>query len=216
MIARFASLLSNGITKKSDKGNLLPLPRLIVVVPEDDILKTLGEDVLTDEESIGIPIKRLLNFVMTEYSRAVSTFKENLPAKCNRDGYPFFLWIQLPMHENFSNNSARFRFNKCLEECAKMHSNVYTLQLQKVWDPRDAGLFANRFTNEGYRSYWEAIDKTVRFFDSVILKKNEKKKVQKKEFNSQKERFRWRNPEINQKFADTGVFRKLPAPPPRH
>ena len=71
------------------------------------------------------------------------------------------------MHDEFNNKefSLRYKFNKSLEEVAKLHNNVYTLALKKVWDPKDINLFSaeyNRYTNEGYRSYWEAVDKTVR------------------------------------------------------
>ena len=141
---------------------------------------------------------------MTEYKCCVASFKENLPVKsvCN-PGFPSFLWIQLPRHINFKNSSQHFKFNCCLEEQVKLHSDTYALALKKVWDYDDTNLFADRFTAARFRAYWEAVDKTICYFDSVVLKKNEKRKAQKpgnaacQGANYQKDKFRWKNPNIN-------------------
>ena len=182
LLGRLSGLMSTATSATSacSKGasqGLLPLPKIVVIVPENDIIKTIG-----DESGSTALFCKLLNFVMTEYDRCVATFKENLPAKCIKyNGYPSFLWIQAPMHENFTNNENRHRFNKALEDVVKMHTNSHTLELKKVWDPKDKGLYldSQRFSVDGYKAYWEAIDKTVRYFDSIVLKRNEKKKVQK-------------------------------------
>ena len=84
-----------------------------------------------------------------------------------------------------------------------MHVNVSSLPLKKVWDDKDVNLFNNhRFTAAGLRAYWEAVDKTTRYFDSVILKKNANRKNQaytqaKQPTLSQKDKFRWQNPNLN-------------------
>ena len=101
-----------------------------------------------------------------------------------------------------------------------MHANVYTLALKKVWDEKDKNLFMSRFTAEGYKYYWEAVDKTIRYFDSVILKKNDKWKKQKmgggnntrgmsNSIGSQKDKFRWQNPNLHLHSV------LLPPPPAR-
>ena len=76
----------------------------------------------------------------------------------------------------------------------------------------------DRYSAEGYTAYWEGVDKTARYFDSVMLKKHEKEKIQKKvpgslsQRTEMSERFRWQNPALNIQHEEYS-FRKLPAPP---
>ena len=133
---------------------------------------------------------------MTEHERAVSAFKEYLPAKSLRSDFPQILWIQAPMHDGFTNNNLRYKFNKCLEDCVKSHSSTWTLALKKSWDPKDADLYISdcgRFTTSGFKTYWEAVDRTTCYFDSILLKKQEKRKNLKIHGNKmdQKDCFRW-------------------------
>ena len=220
VLGHFASLLTNAVQNKGDSKKLLPLPKLIVVIPEDDLLSTIerGFKEFDSERDLSKAYSRIVNFIMTEYERGVATFKENLPAKCFRNvGYPYFLWIELPYHKNFKANDKRFKFNRSIEEIAHLHSNVFTLELKKVRNPDDENLYSERFTNEGYLAYWEAVDKTIRYFDSVILKKNEKKIAKssdRKNMDGQKDRFRWQNPYLNKDPSGDFGYKKLPPPPP--
>ena len=103
---------------------------------------------------------------------------------------------------------------------------------KKVWNPKDPDLYihnSERFTSRGYKNYWEAIDHTVRYFDSVIIRKTDKKVQQNKascklhNFQSgqkdqgQKDphRFHWQNPRYNMNSGDAPSFRRLPDPPPK-
>ena len=225
VISRFASLMSNSMLKKIEKS-IFPLPKIVVIVPDDDILKTFGEEILADTTGFQQPCCKIINFIMTEFDRSIASFRENLPAKCIRNqGYPYFLWIHAPLHDNFTNNSARFLFNKALDDMVKVHSSTYSLELKKIWDRSGENLYlkSGRFSVSGYKSYWEAVDKTVRYFDSVMIKKFEKKQFinsQKGQFSQkgqyvQKGQFRWKNPQLNSRFEDDMKFRKLP-PPPSH
>ena len=161
ILARISSLLQNAVSQTLPTRKIKPLLKIIVMVLDDDLIKIL------DTNASARSFSRCLNFIMTEYDRCVASFKENLPAKNVKvPGYPYFLWIQLPLHEYFENNTAREHFNRCLDELVKLHSNVYTLALKKVWDPKDENLYlkTQRFTSEGLRAYWEAVDKTIRYF----------------------------------------------------
>ena len=154
---------------------------------------------------------------MTEYERCVASFKENLPAKSVRYDCPRFLWIQAPMHDNFQNNPECFKFNKALEETVKLHSNMYTLMLKKVWDPKDKDLFleSQQFSAVGFRYYWEAVDKTIRYFHSVVLRKTEKwAKSQNNVSKYDQNNFRRQNPQLNHMHTSVErVYKKLPPPP---
>ena len=91
--------------------------------------------------------------------------------------------------------------------------------LKKVWDSKNLNFFlesSQRYTAEGLTAYWEAVDRTVRYYDSVLLKKQDKKKLQRSLESSQKDRFQWQNPSLNGRFEDQDktTFKKLPPPPP--
>ena len=172
----------------------------------------------SDDGPLSKHFNRILNYVMSEHERAIAACKEYLPAKCLHANYPQILWIQAPNHDYFGNNQERDKFNRALEEVVKIHPNVTTLMLKKVWNPKDSNLFlehSSRFTTTGYFHYWEAIDRTVRYFDSVMLKKHEKVKSTKNS-TCQKDRFKWKNPKFNRDDCDDKpIFKPLPAPPPQ-
>ena len=220
VVSRVANLMFHAANTKTGMNNRLkPFPKIVVVVLEDDLVRCIEGQCCS---SIAKLMPRMVNYIMTEHERTVSVFKEYLPAKCIWD-CPKILWIHAPSHENFPNNAGRHKFNKCIEECAKFHNNVFTLELKKVWNPRDHELFSAetvRFTNRGYLAYWEAIDKTVRYFDSVTLKKCDKfrKNLNFKDIRSGNsgDRFKWQKAKFNKNPEDyPPEFGQLPAPPPR-
>ena len=223
IVGRLGNLMSAATSKGKDP-KFSPLPKIIVVVPDDDIIRCmkLHEDSTDLIDNFG----RMIKYVMTEHERAIASYKEHIPIKSKREGYPQILWIMAPLHDNFKNNREREKFNKAIEQVSKFHSNVNFLELKKVWSRNDDSLYCKqfqRFTNDGYTSYWEAIDRTVRYFDSVVLKKKEKSAHKAKnntDFNRnrcdtsnyQNDKFRWKNPQIGK---DLSRFKKLPTPPPK-
>ena len=193
IMGRLANLLACAVSRFIERKQL-PLPKLLVLVPDDDLVKTLADY----QRGLATGYGKIINYVMTEFDRGIATYKENLPAKCLKLDYPQMLWIQAPHHINFGNNVQREQYNKCLEEMCKLHSNTHTLALKKIWDPQDTALYlsSGRFSSEGYKLYWEAVDKTVRYFDSIVLKKCKKRKAQRQNAPhtfGQKDQFRWKN-----------------------
>ena len=147
------------------------LPKMIIVVPDDDIIKIVSSDVKC---GLSRCLGRLIDNVMTSFDRSIESIKEHLESKCMREDYPYFMWIQAPLHDGFANNDERVKFNKQMERMAKFHHNTVALQLKKVWKRNDSTLYvseARRFTTCGYAVYWEAIDKTVKFCDTILIKK---------------------------------------------
>ena len=167
-ISHVVNLMANAITCKTE-NKLYPLPKLVIIVPDGDLMKEFK-----DRHSVTKLFTKILNYIMTQHYRAILSFKEYLPAKAIQKDHPQILWIQLPLHNNFEDNKHREKFNKSLKVVSRLHSNVATLMLKKVWDPHDIDLFwivSQHFTASGYHSYSEAIDHTVRYFDSVVLPK---------------------------------------------
>ena len=202
-------------------GNYFCLPKLVVIVPDDDLIKLLCTE--ANMKGFSKPMSRIINYIMTEHERCIAAFREYLPAKALKQGYPHFLWIQAPEHKNFLNNSLQHKFNKCLESCSGMHANTTSLMLKKVWTKDDGTLFlhdSQRFTSEGFTAYWEAVDRTVRYMDAVILKKfdkiGKKPKISGVTITGQKgqfDHFRWQNLKFNLHTDVSCGFRTLPPPP---
>ena len=58
--------------------------------------------------------------------------------------------------------------------CFIPQKHIYALQLKKTWMEDDSHLFNaedKKFTDIGYKSYWNAVDKTVKFAHTLLLKK---------------------------------------------
>ena len=126
-ISRFGNLLKAATSVSMDKKQM-PLPKIVVVVPENDIIncfKGKGE-----QNGLTKAFGMVINYVMTEYERGVSSYKEKLCFKCKKDNYPQFLWIQLPYHDNFDDNDERLKFNRSIEDMCKHHTNVSSLELK--------------------------------------------------------------------------------------
>ena len=74
---------------------------------------------------------------------------------------------------------------------AKYHENITVLKLKKGWNPDDSTLYvreARCYTYEGLSTYWQAVDKTVKFCDTILLKKFEKSRNMEKFHWSSKEK----------------------------
>ena len=162
------------------------LPKIIVIVPDDDLLTFLDYNKYGKSVIYG----KVTDWIMTQHDRLLATQKEYLPLKAKSTIFPKVVWILPPLHTNFNNNTQRSKFGKEVEKMAVYHENVYALALKKIWDEHDTKLFVketDRFTSDGYKRYWEAVDKTVKYADTILFKKQkiQKKKSPKKPQNKQ-------------------------------
>ena len=177
-VSRIRNLLPSAV-----KSHLL-LPKLIVVVTDDDLMSYVRYKCWTFVSAMEAIVK----WLMSEYRKVVDAYKDYLQTKSKRQNWPFFIWIEAPYHTNFNNNRDHERYNKMLVQTAKDYENVAVLALKKVWDPENRNLFIKeqcRFTAERLSMYWEVVDSTVRYTDTMI--------VQKKELKTQKanDRYHW-------------------------
>ena len=152
------------------------LPKYIVTVLDDDVISTyFANEIYGMSHNMG----KMVHWLMDEYHKIVEAQKDYLPSKAKKQGFPNFIWISPPTHRGFKNNSLREKFGKILEKIGLLHDNVAVLQLKKVWDPNNFSLYLEcegRFTTEGLRSYWEAVDKAVCYADTMYFKKSIRKK----------------------------------------
>ena len=191
LLSRLSNLLVQAMESRLN-NKLLPLPKIVVLVPDDDFIRLFDIDDSSDVSNVSKVFSRMLNYVMTELERNVAAFREYLPAKAIHCNYPHFLWIAAPLHDGFCNNSLHQKFNRSLEEVMQLHASSYCLHLEKVWDAKNMNFYlsvSQCFTAEGYSAYWEGVDRTVCYFDSILLKKQEGKKSQKMHGVDQKDHF---------------------------
>ena len=207
-IGRFRNGLVKGIEDQ------IQLPKYVVIVPDDDIIKMFRHTTKGLSKAFG----RVIEKMMTDFDKIIEIHKDHLPSKAKKQGYPRFVWIEPPMHEGFENNHERFKFNKVLERMADVHENTVAVQLKKIWDGNDSSLFiqeSNRFTSLGYTTYWKAIDSTIRYCDTILFKKHTFGKP-KGNYKQKFDRYHWPQHSTVQNIkkieSDTGR-RKLPTPP---
>ena len=187
MLGRLRNQLTNAI-----KLHKL-LPKLIVVVLDDDLIDFL----IQKNAMTSFTLEKVVHWLMKQFSRVVASYKELIPKKSVGEKYPQFVWIQCPYNINYVNNSDREKFNQVIEDTAKFFDNTGVFQLKKIWEESDTTLFlkeANRYTSDGLRTYWEAVDRTIRFCDTTMLRRIAKQELKfpamsvKKIFNPEKER----------------------------
>ena len=173
------------------------LPKLIVVVPDNDIIEYI------DYRKYGAAevYAKFLDWIMTQQERLIASQKEYLPLKARQLNYPQIIWIEPPLHDNFDNNTQRAIFGNILSNTAQFYDGVSVLQLKKIWDEKDTKLFVKenkRFTADGMKKYWEAVDKTVKYADTIGLQKQarlQKAKAVAKDFKQKHEKYKWKRSE---------------------
>ena len=146
------------------------LPKMVIIVPYEDVFQF----VLKCNDSSLFTWGKILYWIMTEMLKAVNAHKDHLPIKAKRSSEPQFIWIEAPIHKNFRNNELRVKFNNCLREMSGLTASTSVLALKKIWDPSDTSYFignSDRLSVTGYKKYWEAIDRTVRYADTTFIRK---------------------------------------------
>ena len=179
------------------------LPKWVIIVFDDDLIKYIsGRNPFAPTMTA---VSKVIDNIMKEHIKVLQIQKEYLPRKSQRRGFPQLLWIEAPIHTSFDNNTDREKYNLCINDVAPLHENTYVLALKKIWDPDNLNLYhkdAWRFTAEGYKTYWSAVDKTIKYADTILLKKIQKKNEPKtgsfeqvfwKSFNDQYDQYHWRS-----------------------
>ena len=92
IITRIHNAFMKGINEHSQ------LPRLIVLVMDDDIIRG-GR--CEDDADFTVFYTRILDYIMWDMDKQLNLYKELLPSKCKREGIPHILWLAPPTHKNF-------------------------------------------------------------------------------------------------------------------
>ena len=175
--------IRNNVTRALSKHT--GLPRLIVVVPDDDIITSIPDNRNSDDISTTKEYEHILNSIFNMIDRCISIYKDWLPAKCKREHIPHMLWMAPPSHKFFSdnNNEKRAKFTNALSAIVALHENTSMLRLVKFWDHNDSNLFLEeqyRYTSEGLNMYWRSIDAAIKFWFVAISRKFDKPGIKRK------------------------------------
>ena len=82
------------------------LPKLIVIVVDDDIINQVEDD---QETSLVFHYERLMSGLCNLLNKSINCYKDMLPQKAKRESVPHFVWIAPPTHKYFSDDNNKRR-----------------------------------------------------------------------------------------------------------
>ena len=161
MIARLVNTLIQAINSEP------LLPRAIVVVLDDDLIKFIN----INGFGMSMAYSRILHYLFSEFNKIIAARKDILPLKAKCLHYPELIWVNPPFNTGFVNNPQRNKFSKALDSTAAIYADNWSLQLKRIWDTQGRDLYLprySRFTSKGLMTYWMAVDRSVRFWDTAL------------------------------------------------
>ena len=196
-LARIINAFISGMERKQI------LPKIVVIVPEDDIINYLNHNDYGVTELFG----KMIDYLDTELQKAAVNFKRSLPRRAKRAGCPQFVWICPSVHHNYLNNNLRRKF--AAEMDVQLRGRPFTLvfKLKQLWNTSDGRLVEednNRLSKLGAKTLWQAIDRSICFANRLIFNPT----CFKASTNCRNNRY-YRRPTA----AVPAYRRKLPAPP---
>ena len=169
LISRIVNSFAAGLARNKK------LPRLIVVVLDEDII----ENVQFDGCRVSTLYGEILQWIAAEFDRMIKERKAQLPKNALKKENPEIYWVAAPYNRNFQNGQNRNKFNMCLESIVKIYEYMRCIKLKKVWAPENGNLVNSingKITTEGLHAYWRAIDASIEFnFNFKERQQNQKK-----------------------------------------
>ena len=167
------------------------VPKIIVIIMENDVINCINR--AEPNKFTAKIFKTAIKWLMREVFRMDMTYRDVIPSKALKGGPPHYLYIVPTTHKNCKTNELRELFGQQLEIVGKekADTNLSVMRLKQVWDSQDGNLFLKpqqRLTPEGKATYWKAVDRTIKFCDSLLEKKA--LKVAARTFNSLQEQRR--------------------------
>ena len=162
VLARITNTLITAINAKT------VLPKMLVMVLEDDVIKYLEHDDYGATEMYG----KVITYIEKEIQDALFKFKSFIPQKAKRPGRPQIVWICPSIHKNYGRNTLRKKFGGQLELLLRGKPFTTVLKLKQVWNTDNDNLVAphnKQLTRDGEYALWKAIDRSISFADRVIF-----------------------------------------------
>ena len=154
------------------------LPKLMVIVLEDDIIRYANYN----DFGVTALYGRVIDYLASQIRQAVDVFKHRiLPKKAIRHDWPQIVWIAPTQHENYhgSQNTLRKKFGAELDNQLRAQPYMHVINLSQLWRTNDQNLvdkFSHDMTPIGYATFWQDVDLVLRFanqeFDKFTRKQN--------------------------------------------
>ena len=177
MIARNTNLLSrmrNSLVHLINKYGRLP--KFIVVIPEADII----DDICYTDFGVSTAYGKAIDWLLNEFNRIITAFKDKLPEKCRNVDEPHFIWIQTTRHVNYIDDEARGKFNNVMRVLASTQPNTAVYFLQQLWERKNNNFVLPHnglLTFTGITTIWAAIDRTIKYGVAKYHSRMEKAKI---------------------------------------
>ena len=207
LISRVRSLLLTTILER------VYLPKYILFILDDELAKLL---MLKPYYGFSEAVGKLLSHLMSECSKLLEAQRDFLPKKAIAENKTQIFWIEAPLHKNFSNNTLRQKLNKSTASMYAFYKDMHSLALKKGWDYSDNSLYdyeSRRYTAAGLAGYWAAMDKTLRYIDTIYIKKLQRKEARVNMQTSGMDKYHWNREQQQQQQLQQDNQRKLPMPP---
>ena len=140
------------------------LPRLVVVIPEDDLLHFI------DHFCSGISLisSVAINWIVNQMERAVEAIKDYLQRQCLgaiAPNEPKFIWVKA-ISKGFrkTESTVKYKYNPEMEEALTNQRNHYIMSLQRSFNSTHFNS-RGKFTASGNVRFWDEINKLLESFD---------------------------------------------------
>ena len=207
ILSRLKSCLIEGINDQE------LLPRAIIMIIDGDLLVEIKHNKPGVSEALG----RTMEWIVNQFHRVITGYKEKLPSKARKFKYPTILWCLLPENVSFGKwNEYRRKCNKAMIGSVRLFREMDTLEIQG-WDQGDKHLVINNcMTKNGLLSYWQGVNDAFESWDRDQMKskitgidggrrlmvdaKKKKKNSWHRENTKKKDRFKWKVEETSFKL----------------
>ena len=167
MISRnVLSYIRNGFVQAINAQILLP--KYVIVVMEEDMIRAMNHY----EKGARALYLKCIKWIMKEFHRVTTAYKEKLPTKSRKFKYPQILWVPTMTHLELKPiNEYITMWNDCLETTAQGYKEMHILKLH-TWDPEDRTTYSEEgeMNASGFAKYWVAVNDAFQAWDKEQMK----------------------------------------------
>ena len=167
----FTGRIQNALVQCLDR--CVNIPKIILIILEDDLLKEFQDRKRVQDLESHIEI--YLTAIVSNTRKQLEILTNTLPQFAKRDTWPKIVFIKPTANINYNNRYQRRLMANIMDKLAK-RLEFWALDLKQIWDIENTNIFIkeeNRFTAEGIRIFWQAVDRTVLYCDKRINKEDE-------------------------------------------
>ena len=163
----------NSITRTFNNNKMFAtIPKWIVVVVEDDVLSSINYTEFGVSGAYGTLIEYLMkgiDNIIKEYMGSSS-----LPHKVTKYNRPHVLWVEPTLHSKYLNNPLRIKFIRSLHIASMNNNRMVVLPIKQNWNESEPSYVEknnpNRLSQYGILNYCRALDSTVKYAETKIMR----------------------------------------------